>query len=182
MRRKIGMIVGSLRPGSLNRKVAEHVGELLNEKSDFEFLEIGNLPLYSEVYDENEPAEYAEFRAKLDEFDGFIFFTPEYNRSIPGVLKNAIDVGSRPWGLSKWKEKPAAIFSASPGNIGGFGASSHLKQVLSFLNMPFMNQPEVYLSNIAEFIDEDGKIEESTSNFLKQATDAFVEHLELNRR
>ena len=178
MKRQIGIIIGSLRPDSFNRKVALHVKNILDEKYDTSIIAIDKLQLYSEEYDSNETPEYKEYRASLDECDGFIFFTPEYNRSIPGVLKNAIDVGSRPYGQSKWDSKPSAIFSASPGAIGGFGATAHLRLVLSFLNVPLMNQPEVYLSNIAEAIQEDGTINERTSTFLKEAVEAYTIHLE----
>lgn len=180
MTKKIGVLVGSLRPDSFNKKIAENVIELLPEGYEAKLVEIGNLPLYSEEYDTNEPAEYANFRSEIESFDAILFQTPEYNRSVPGVLKNAIDVGSRPWGESKWAGKPAAVFSATPGGLGAFGANHHLRQTLAFLDMPTMGQPEVYLSGVADMLDESGKVTEETKEYLQGAVDAFVAHIEKN--
>jgi chromate reductase len=126
-------------------------------------IEIGDLPLYNQDYDSapEQPAQYVRFRDEMRAADGVLFVTPEYNRSVPGVLKNAIDVGSRPYGQSVFDKKPAAIVTASPGAIGGFGANHHLRQSCVFLNMPVMNQPEAYLANVAEDnFDADGSLKD----------------------
>lgn len=175
---KVGILVGSLRKESFSKKVAENVVSLFPNDFEAEFIEIGNLPLFNQDFEEElgTPAEYTEFRNKIDELDAVLFVTPEYNRSIPAVLKNALDVGSRPYGESKWNNKPAAIISNSPGAISGFGANHHLRQVLSFLNMPVVQQPEAYLANVHELLDNEGKItNQDTVQFLQSFVDTFVE-------
>lgn len=117
---------------------------------DCNIVEIRNLPLYDQDSDTNPPTEFVRFREQIAAVDGVLFCTPEYNRGVPGVLKNAIDVGSRPYGQSVWDKKPAAIVSASPGSIGGFGANHQLRQACVFLNMPVMLQPEAYLGNVTD--------------------------------
>lgn len=174
--KKIGIVVGSLRKESYSKKIAHNVAALFPEGYETEFIEIGNLPLYNEEYDENAPAEYTAFRNSVKEVDAVLFVTPEYNRSVPGVLKNALDVGSRPYGQSVWGGKPAAIISQSISNLSGFGANHHLRQSLTFLDMPVLQQPEVYLANSPDLLDENGKINnEGTINFLQSVVDAFVE-------
>jgi chromate reductase, NAD(P)H dehydrogenase (quinone) len=154
---KIAIIVGSLREGSLNRKVARSICAIRGDNLDCEMIEIGNLPLYNQDSDANPPAEYAEFRRKIAAADGVLFVSPEYNRGMPGVLKNAIDVGSRPYGQSAFDKKPAAIVTASPGSIGGFGANHQIRQACVFLNMPVMQQPEAYLGHVTDdSFDESG--------------------------
>ena len=154
---KIAILVGSLRDGSINRKVARSLCSLAGERLDCEIVAIGNLPLYNQDYDASSPEGYVRFREKIAAADGILFCTPEYNRGVPGVLKNAIDVGSRPYGLSVWNAKPAAIVSASPGSIGGFGANHQLRQACVFLNMPVMQQPEAYLGGVSDdSFDADG--------------------------
>lgn len=181
---KVGIIVGSLRKESFSKKIAENVIPLFPEGYKTEFIEIGNLPLFNQDFEEElgTPAEYTEFRNKLEELDAVLFVTPEYNRSIPAVLKNALDVGSRPYGESKWDGKPAAIISNSPSPLSGFGANHHLRQVLAFLNMPVVQQPEVYLANVHELLDEEGKInKEDTVQFLQNFVNAFVELIKKHR-
>jgi chromate reductase len=164
---RIALIVGSLRKDSYNRKLAQALVEIAPPALQLEIVEIGQLPLYNEDNDEEDaPASYTEFRAKLKAFDGVIFVTPEYNRSMPGALKNAIDVGSRPYGQSVWSGKPAAIVSASPGAMGGFGANHHLRQSLVFLDMPTLQQPEMYLSGVDKVFGADGKLVDRTRDFL----------------
>ncbi|NLY11038.1 MAG: NAD(P)H-dependent oxidoreductase [Firmicutes bacterium] len=176
---KVGIVAGSLRKESFSKKIADNVAKLFPEGYTTEMIEFGNLPLYSEEYDENPPAEYTAFRSKLREFDAILFVTPEYNRSIPGVLKNAIDVGSRPYGQSAWAGKPAAIISQSIGALAGFGANHHLRQVLTFLDMPTLQQPEVYLGNSPSLFDENGQItNDGTVKFLRSFVDAFVALIE----
>src|SRR4051794_36505426 len=127
---KIGVLVGSLRKESFSKKIAANVAALFPEGYESEFVEIGNLPLYNQDYDDknNVPDEYTALRNKIKELDAILFVTPEYNRSVPAVLSNALDVGSRPKVANVWNGKPAAIISQSPGNISGFGANHHLRQ------------------------------------------------------
>jgi len=175
---KIGILLGSLRKESFSRKLAENVATLFPGGYETEIVEIGNLPLYNQDYDDyNEvPAEYTAFRNKVKGLDAILFVTPEYNRSVPAVLKNALDVGSRPYGQSVWSGKPAAIISQSPGNLSAFGANHHLRQSLVFLNMPVVQQPEAYIGNVATLFDENGKVtNESTVQFLQSFVDAFVD-------
>ena len=147
---KIAILVGSLRQDSINRKIARSICGLRGDALECSMVEIGNLPLYNQDLDPNPPAEWVEFRRKIAAADGILFCTPEYNRGVPGVLKNAVDVGSRPYGHSVWNAKPAAIVSASPGSIGGFGANHQLRQACVFLNMPVMQQPEAYLGHVSD--------------------------------
>ena len=176
---KIGIVVGSLRKESFSKKIASSVAKLFPDGCTAEMIEIGNLPLYTEEYDDNPPAEYTAFRSRVQGCDAILFVTPEYNRSVPGVLKNAIDVGSRPYGQSVWAGKPAAIISQSIGSIGGFGANHHLRQVLTFLDMPILQQPEAYLANSPSLLDENGQINnQDTIKFLQSFVDAFVALIE----
>jgi chromate reductase, NAD(P)H dehydrogenase (quinone) len=179
--KKIAVIVGSLRKESFNRKMAHALKALAPESLKLEIVEIGGLPLYDQDLDDNPPAAWAEFRERLMKFDGFLFITPEYNRSIPGVLKNAIDVGSRPYGKSVWDGKPGAVMSVSPGAIGGFGANHHLRQSLVFLNVPTMQQPEAYIGNAANLFDESGNLaNDSFRGFAEKYIQAFAEWVETN--
>ena len=154
---KIAILVGSLREGSINRRIAKSICAMRDDKLDCEMVEIGDLPLYNQDLDGNPPEPWVRFREQVAAADGVLFVTPEYNRSVPGVLKNAIDVGSRPYGHSVFDKKPAAIVTASPGAIGGFGANHHLRQSCVFLNMPMMLQPEAYLGGVSDdSFDADG--------------------------
>jgi chromate reductase len=143
-RYKIAIVVGSLRKDSINRKVARSLCAMAHERLDCDIVEIGDLPLYNQDYDSApaQPEAFVRFRNEIAAADGVLVVTPEYNRGIPGVLKNAVDVGSRPYGKSIWNQKPAAIVSASPGSIGGFGANHQLRQAAVFLNMPVMQHPD----------------------------------------
>ena len=158
---KIAIIVGSLREGSINRKVARSICALRNDNLDCSMVEIGDLPLYNQDLDANPPEQWTRFRKQVGEADGVLFVSPEYNRGIPGVLKNAIDVGSRPYGQSAFDKKPGAIVTASPGSIGGFGANHQIRQVAVFLNMPLMQQPEAYLGHVTDdSFDDSGCLKE----------------------
>ncbi|MEA3066841.1 MAG: hypothetical protein QOK41_248 [Sphingomonadales bacterium] len=158
---KIAIIVGSLREGSINRKVARSICALRGDNLDCSMIEIGDLPLYNQDLDSNPPEQWVRLRKQVGEADGVLFVSPEYNRGIPGVLKNAIDVGSRPYGQSVFDKKPAAIVTASPGGIGGFGANHQIRQAGVFLNMPMMQQPEAYLGHVSDdSFDADGKLKE----------------------
>jgi chromate reductase len=149
---KIAIIVGSLREGSLNRKVARSICAIRGDNLDCSMVEIGDLPLYNQDYDglAEQPAPYIRFRDQIRAADGILFCSPEYNRGIPGALKNAIDVGSRPYGQSVFDKKPAAIVTASPGSIGGFGSNHQIRQAGVFLNMPVMQQPEAYFGHVTD--------------------------------
>ena len=158
---KIAILVGSLREGSINRKIARSICALRNDNLDCSMIEIGDLPLYNSDLDENPPAQWTRFRDQVGSADGVLFVSPEYNRGIPGVLKNAIDVGSRPYGKSVFDKKPAAIVTASPGSIGGFGSNHQIRQAAVFLNMPVMQQPEAYLGHVSDdAFDEAGCLKE----------------------
>ena len=158
---KIAILVGSLREASLNRKVARSICAIRNDNLDCSMIEIGDLPLYNQDSDANPPEQYVRFRKEVAAADGVLFVSPEYNRGIPGVLKNAIDVGSRPYGQSVFDKKPAAIVTASPGSIGGFGANHQIRQACVFLNMPVMQQPEAYLGHVTDdSFDQDGCLKE----------------------
>src|SRR5918992_1392270 len=160
---KIAIIVGSLRKDSINRKIARSMCAIRGDNLDCSMVEIGDLPLYNQDYDlqRQQPEPFVRFREQIAAAHGILFCTPEYNRGVPGVLKNAIDVGSRPYGRSVWDQNPAAIISASPGSIGGFGANHQLRQACVFLNMPVMQQPEAYLGGVSEDqFDDDGCLRE----------------------
>jgi chromate reductase len=158
---KIAIIVGSLREGSINRKVARSICGLRGDNLDCSMIEIGDLPLYNQDHDANPPEQWRRFRQQIADADGILFCSPEYNRGIPGVLKNAIDVGSRPYGQSVFDKKPGAIVTASPGGVGGFGANHQIRQAAVFLNMPIMQQPEAYLGHVSEdSFDESGCLKE----------------------
>ena len=160
-RYKIAIVVGSLRQDSINLKVAKSLCAMAHDRLDCDIVPIGDLPLYNQEYDADSPAPYARFREEIAAADGVLFVTPEYNRGVPGVLKNAIDVGSRPYGKSVWNQKPAAIVSASPGGIGGFGANHQLRQACVFLNMPVMQHPEAYLGHVNDqSFDADGRLKD----------------------
>src|SRR5690348_2500231 len=175
MARDVAVLVGSLRNGSFNRMAAHALIELAPESLKLEIVEIRDLPLYNQDDDPAPPAPSVAFKSRIARADAVLFVTPEYNRSVPGVLKNAIDIASRPYGQSAWDKKPAGVISVSPGAIGGFGANQHLRQSLVFLNMPAMQQPEAYIGNCASLFDDNGKLtNESTRKFLKSFMDAFA--------
>jgi chromate reductase len=179
--KKIAVLVGSLRNGSFNRKMAKALIKLAPASLSLEIIEIGGLPLYNQDLDDKPPAVWTEFRERLKKFDGVLFVTPEYNRSVPGVLKNAIDVGSRPYGKNAWAGKPGAVVSVSPGAIGGFGANHHLRQSLVFLDVPAMPQPEAYIGKAGGLFDERGDLSsESTREFAEKFMQAFVAWVETN--
>lgn len=182
--RDVAVIVGSLRKGSLNRKLAHALTALAPPPLTLEIVEIGALPLYNADLDEGDvPVAWAAFRERMQRAQGVLFVTPEYNRSVPAPLKNAIDVGSRPYGKSVWSGKPAAIVSGSPGAIGGFGANHHLRQSLVFLDMPAMQQPEAYIGGADKLFDADGTLtNESTHGFLGKFMHAYAAWLERNLR
>jgi len=171
---KVSVLIGSLRKDSYNRKLAIALAKLAPTTLTMEIVEIGDLPLYNEDLDTSTPpASYTTFREKIRASDAILIISPEYNRSVPAVLKNALDVGSRPYGKSVWNLKPTAVVTASTGGIGGFGANHHIRQSLTFLNMPCLQQPEAYLSNIAESFDKKGNLTEQTQSFIKNFIEAY---------
>src|SRR6185436_9813842 len=177
MARNVAVIVGSLRRESLNRKMAKALVELAPASLKLGIIEIGALPHYNQDDDEGGkvPKSWSDFRTRIKGCDAVIFVTPEYNRSVPGVLKNAIDVGSRPYGQSAWAGKPAAVVSVSPGAIGGFGANHHLRQSLVFLDMPALQQPEMYIGGAAQLFDASGAIKKpETKQFVDKFLTAFA--------
>jgi chromate reductase len=154
---KIGIIVGSLRKGSINRKIARSMCAIRDDDLDCSMIEIGDLPLFNQDIEMTPPEQWVWFKEQVAAADGILFCSPEYNRGMPGVLKNAIDVGSRPYGKSVWDRKPAAIITASTGAIGGALANHQIRQSCVFLGMPVMQQPEAYLSKVSDdSFGEDG--------------------------
>ena len=176
----VAVLVGSLRKESYTRKTAKALLVLAPEQLKLRFVEIGDLPLYNPDLEGAEPpAPWKRFRDEVRAADAVLFATPEYNRSVPGGLKNAIDVGSRPPKESAWAKKPAAVVSVSPGAISGFGANHHLRQSLVFLDMPTLQQPEVYLGHADKLFDaQGGLINDNTKIFLQQFLAAFAAWVE----
>ncbi|HXU99683.1 MAG TPA: NAD(P)H-dependent oxidoreductase [Caulobacteraceae bacterium] len=181
MARKIAMLVGSLRAGSFNRMTAKALMSVAPPSLSLYVVEIADLPLYNEDDDVEgaRPAPWIRFRDQVRPADGLLFVTPEYNRSVPGGLKNAIDVGSRPYGQSVFNGKPGGVVSVSPGAPGAFGANHHLRQSLVFLNVPTMQQPEAYIGGAAARFDDEGVlIDEGTRKFLTTFAEAFATWVE----
>ena len=180
-RHRIAIVVGSLRKDSINRKIARSICAFASARLDCEIVEIGDLPLYNQDHDSNPPESYLRLREKIAAADGILFCTPEYNRGVPGVLKNAIDAASRPYGQSAWDKKPAAIVTASPGAIGGFGANHQLRQACVFLNMPVMQQPEAYLGGVTDDkFDSDGCLKDGPLKALiVKLASAFADWVDL---
>lgn len=181
--RSVAVLVGSLRKESLNRRMAHALAALAPASLKLEIVEIGDLSHYNQDLDSTPPAPWVAFREQVKAKDAVLFITPEYNRSVPGVLKNAIDIGSRPYGQSVWSGKPGAVLTVSPGAIGGFGANHHLRQSLVFLDVPAMPQPEAYIGNAADLFDADGKVKnETTRGFLQKFMEAYAAWVEANLR
>lgn len=178
---KIAIVVGSLREGSINRRVARSICAFASDMLDCSIVEIGDLPHYNQDHEANPPESVVRFRQQIAAADGILFCTPEYNRGVPGVLKNAIDVGSRPYGSSVWDKKPCAIITASPGAIGGFGSNHQLRQLCVFLNMPVMQQPEAYLGGVTDDkFDEAGCLKEGPlKTLVMQLARAFADWVDL---
>lgn len=180
---KIAVIVGSLRKGSYNMKTAKALIALAPESLSLEILDISQLPFFNEDLEATPPDEWTDFREQIQAADGLLFLTPEYNRSVPGVLKNAIDVGSRPYGQNSWDGKPGAVVSVSIGNISGFGANHHLRQSMVFVNVPTMAQPEAYIAEATGLFDDNGHLtNDSTKGFLKNFMTAFAKWVETNAK
>jgi chromate reductase len=177
----VAVLVGSLRRGSYNRRLALAIAALAPPTLSLEIVDIRDLALYDEDLEADAPPSWRALRERVRRAEAVLFVTPEYNRSVPGALKNALDVASRPTGHSAWKGKPCAVISLSPGAIGGFGANHHLRQSLVFLDMPVLQQPEAYLGNAARLFDADGGIrEESTREFVRGFVEAFARFVTLH--
>ena len=172
--RNVAVIVGSLRKASFSRKLAVALKAIAPPSLALEIVEIGELPLFNQDDEANPPPASVAFKQRIGESDAVLFVTPEYNRSVPGVLKNAIDIASRPYGQSAWDGKPGAVISVSPGAIGGFGANHHLRQSLTFLNVPAMQQPEAYIGGGGDLFDAAGALKKpETKQFLEKFLLAF---------
>lgn len=175
--RKVAVIVGSLRKDSVSRKVAKAVAAL-TPNLRFEEVAIGDLPFYNQDDEADPPAVYRTFRDSIRAADAVLFVTPEYNRSIPAAVKNAVDVGSRPYGQAVWTGKPFAVISVSPGPLGGFGANHHLRQALAFFGAPLLPH-EAYIGHAYGLFGEDGElIDESTAGFLHSFGETFAAWIE----
>jgi chromate reductase len=172
--KKIAVLVGSLRKESFTRRVANSLIAVAPDGFELTIVELRDLPLYNED-DETDapPAAFTVFREAIQSADGILFCTPEYNRSVPGSLKNAIDVGSRPYGKAAFADKPCAVVSVSPGALGGFGANHHLRQMLPFLNMPTMPAPEAYIGGVASKYEGDRLVDDSARAFFEKFMAAF---------
>jgi len=178
----VAVIVGSLRKESVSRRAALALAKLAPDQLNLQIVEIGDLPHYDEDLEAaGAPQSWTHFREELGAADAVLFVTPEYNRSVPGALKNAIDVGSRPYGSSAWSGKPAAIMSLSPGALGGFGANHHLRQSLVFLDMPILQQPEAYVGGAFSLFDERGEFaSEETKKFFQAFINSFARWITVN--
>jgi len=176
-KKTIGIFVGSLRKGSFSKIIAQHLSNLLADKFDVQFPDIGNLTMYNQDLDMEgaTPQAWIDFRKEVKALDAVLFVVPEYNRSFPPVLKNAIDIASRPYGKNAWNDKPGAVVSISVGQLGGFGANHHLRQTAACLNIHLMGQPEAYIGNIMAITDSSGVTDENTKKFLQNFADAFIE-------
>ncbi|MDQ7971551.1 MAG: NAD(P)H-dependent oxidoreductase [Rhodocyclaceae bacterium] len=172
---KIAVVVGSIRQDSFNRKLALALARLAPENFTFEHLRIDNLPLYNQDHDGKQAPEVLKFKSEIAAAQGLLFVTPEYNRSIPGVLKNAIDQASRPYGQSAWAGKPAGVIGVSVGAIGTALAQQHLRNVLAYLDVPTLGQPEAFIQNKEDLFDDKGHVgNEATRNFLQGWMDKYV--------
>jgi chromate reductase len=171
----VAVLVGSLRKEAYSRRTAQALAALAPAEMQLTIVEIGQLPFFNQDDEQTPPQAWVQFRDRIKRANGVLFVTPEYNRSVPAVLKNAIDVGSRPYGQSAWSGKPGAVVSVSPSVIGGFGANHHLRQSMVFLDMPAMQQPEAYLGGVGKWFDDSGKlIDESARSFLGKFIAAYA--------
>jgi len=180
---RIAVFVGSLRRDSFNRRLALALEKLASDKAAFELIRIDDLPLYNQDFDGEYPAECRRLKEAIAKCDALLFVTPEYNRSIPGVLKNAIDIASRPYGQSALAGKPAAVCGASVGAIGTALAQQHLRNILAYLDCPTLGQPEVFIHFKNDLISPDGTINNpDTETFLRRFVDRFIAWFAEHRR
>ena len=178
--RNVAVLVGSIRRESFTRKIANALRDLAQPSLKLEVVEISGVSFYNQDLETNPPADWVTLRERLRAADAVLFATPEYNRSVPGVLKNAIDVASRPKESNVFNGKPGAVISVSPGALSAFGANHHLRQMLVFLNVPTMQQPEAYIGGASKLFDENGNLtNDSTKQFLRTFIDAYAAWVEL---
>jgi chromate reductase, NAD(P)H dehydrogenase (quinone) len=179
--RKVAVLVGSLRKESFSLKTAKALIAMAPPELAMEIVDIGELPLFNQDWEASPPPAAAAFKARIAAAEALLFVTPEYNRSVPGVLKNAIDVASRPYGQSAWTGKPGAVVSVSPGATSGFGANHHLRQSMVFLDVPMLQQPEVYIGHAHKLFDASGALNnDDTKQFLQKFLQAFARWVERN--
>ena len=178
-KKTIGIVVGSLRKESFNKSIANYVASVIPAEYEVKFIDISDVDMFNQDLESNPPVSWTRLREEVKAADAYLFFTPEYNRSIPAVLKNVLDVASRPYGQNVWAHKPAGIVSVSMGGLAGFGANHHLRQTLSFLDVYPLQQPEAYIGNVMGLLDEKGiLVNEDTKEFLKSYVDAFTAWIE----
>ncbi|WP_454628090.1 NADPH-dependent FMN reductase [Bradyrhizobium cenepequi] len=176
-------IAGSLRKESFSLKIARALAKLAPSSLKLDVITPHGISFFNQDLEANPPADWLSFREKLQQSSGILFVTPEYNRSIPGVLKNAIDVGSRPYGKSSFNGKPVGIVSNSPGPLGGVSAAKHLQNILPGISGPILQQPEIYLNGIGDAFDANGELaKESLRPVLQQYIDAFAAHVEKHNK
>ena len=176
---KIFAVVGSIAKDSINKKLFGFVKNVAGTSISFDYFDIAALPLFSVDIENSPTPAMSDFKKRIAQADGVFFVTPEYNRSIPGVLKNALDCASRPWGQNSWDGKPAGIMGASTGAIGTFGAQAHLRNVLSFLNMPVMPQPEFYFT-YPQNVDEQGNMTEKAKGYIERYLENYGKWIRLH--
>jgi chromate reductase len=177
--RSVAVLVGSLRRESFNGKMARALIEMAPASLRLEVVDIGHLPFFNQDLEAEPTAPVREFKQKIESADAVLFVTPEYNRSVPAIVKNAVDVGSRPRGKNSWGGKPGGIISVSPGKYGAFGANHHLRQTLMAVNVPTMPQPEAYIANAAGLFDEGGAlVDDTTRALLTRYLDSFAVWIE----
>lgn len=171
---QVGVLVGSLRKDSFNRKMANALIKLAPPEFKFKFIQIGDLPLYNQDHDNSPSTEVQRLKSEIASANALLFVTPEYNRSIPGVLKNALDHASRPYGKSVWPGKPAGVLGVSPGATGTGLAQQHLRNILAYLDVPTLGQPELFLQAKEGLFADDGSIGEKSKAFLQGWMDKYV--------
>jgi chromate reductase len=177
--RKVGVVVGSLRKESFTRKVAQSMVSYAPATLDCSFVEIGDLALYNQDLEASVPKAWADFRQRVRSLDALLFVTPEYNRGLPGVLKNAIDVGSRPYGQNVWDKKPAGVVSVTPGALGAMAAHHQLRHALFAVNVAAMALPEIYIANVNTLLGPDGTVaNEKTRELLQKYMQALAGWIE----
>jgi chromate reductase, NAD(P)H dehydrogenase (quinone) len=177
---RIAIIVGSLRRESFNRKFANALAKLAPSNFSFQQPQIGDLPLYNQDDDASQAAVVKRLKAEIAAAQGLLFVTPEYNRSIPGVLKNAIDHASRPYGQSAWAGKPAGVIGVSPGAIGTALAQQHLRNILAYLDVPTLGQPEVFIQAKDGLFDDSGNIGQGSKQFLQDWMDRYASWVKIH--
>lgn len=181
-KRKVAVFVGSLRKDSSNRRLARALERLGGDRLEFQYVDIGQLPLYNQDFDAAYPAAATAMKEQVRAADAVLFVTPEYNRSVPGVLKNALDLGSRPYGDSAFAGLPAAVIGTSPGAIGTALAQQHLRNTLAYLDMAVLGQPEAFIQFKDDLIGDDGRITQpGTREFLEDYIDRFVAWIDRQR-